>query len=100
MHQRQTTRLFDRLLRDFGARLIPMTVPPQRIEPLQTDKGSVPVYTTAVVEQPWESYTEVDHEVWRTLFRRQRDILPGRACREFLETQDAMGMGEDHIPKF
>ena len=77
-----------------------MATPPQRVEHLQTDKGSVPVYTTAVVEQPWDSYTAIDHEVWRTLFRRQRDILAGRACREFLEAQDAMGMGEDAIPKF
>ena len=73
---------------------------PLRVEHLQTDKGSVPVYTTAVVEQPWESYTATDHEVWRILFRRQREILPGRACREFLDAQDAMGMGEHAIPKF
>jgi phenylalanine-4-hydroxylase len=73
---------------------------PQRVEHLSTDKGSVPVYTTAVVEQPWDNYTETDHQVWRTLFRRQRDILVGRACDEFLASQDEMGIGEDAIPKF
>ncbi len=73
---------------------------PQRVEHLLTDKGSVPVYTTAVVEQPWDSYTETDHEVWRTLFHRQREILPGRACEEFLDTQDSMGINADAIPKF
>ena len=73
---------------------------PQRIEHQLTDKGYVPVYTTSVIEQPWGSYTASDHEVWRTLFRRQREILPGRACREFLDSQDAMGMGADAIPKF
>ena len=73
---------------------------PLRVEHLQTDKGSVPVYTTSVVEQPWESYTATDHEVWRILFRRQREILPGRACREFLDAQDVIGMGENAIPKF
>jgi phenylalanine-4-hydroxylase len=73
---------------------------PQRVEHLSTDKGSVPVYTTAVVEQPWDGYTETDHDVWRTLFRRQRDILVGRACDEFLVTQDEMGIGENAIPKF
>ena len=91
---------FASLLRGFIGRLTDMATIPQRVERLQTDKGSVPVYTTAVVEQPWDSYTAVDHEVWRTLFQRQREILPGRACREFLETQDAMGMGADAIPKF
>ena len=73
---------------------------PQRVEHLTTDKGSVPVYTTAVVEQPWDSYTDSDHNVWRTLFRRQREILLGRACAEFLASQDEMGIGDSAIPKF
>lgn len=73
---------------------------PQRLEHQMTDKGFVPIYTTAVVEQPWDSYSATDHEVWGQLFRRQREILAGRACREFLDTQDAMGMGDQQIPKF
>jgi phenylalanine-4-hydroxylase len=73
---------------------------PQRIEHALTDKGYVPVYTTAVIEQPWETYTETDHQVWATLFKRQRELLPGRASSEFLQTQDDMGMGEHGIPKF
>jgi phenylalanine-4-hydroxylase len=73
---------------------------PQRVEHLSTDKGSVPVYTTAVVEQPWDSYSESDHAVWRTLFLRQRDLLQGRACREFLDSQDAMGISDAGIPRF
>jgi phenylalanine-4-hydroxylase len=77
-----------------------MTAPPRRVEHLQTEKGSVPVYTTAVIEQPWSSYSPTDHAVWAQLFRRQRALLVGRAEDEFLRTQDAMGMGEDRIPKF
>ena len=77
-----------------------MNAVPKRVEHLQTDKGSVPVYTTAVVEQPWSTYSAVDHDVWTRLFRRQRELLVGRADEEFLRTQDAMGMGEDRIPKF
>lgn len=73
---------------------------PNKIEHQLTDKGYVPVYTTAVVEQPWDSYSKTDHEVWATLFKRQRELLPGRASTEFLQTQDAMGMGEHGIPKF
>jgi phenylalanine-4-hydroxylase len=73
---------------------------PHKIEHQLTDKGYVPVYTTAVVDQPWDSYTDTDHEVWATLFKRQRELLPGRASTEFLQTQDAMGMGEHGIPKF
>jgi len=77
-----------------------MNATPRRVEHLQTDKGSVPVYTTAVIEQPWASYSATDHAVWVQLFRRQRELLVGRAEAEFLRTQDAMGMGEDRIPKF
>lgn len=73
---------------------------PQRVEHLQTDKGSVPVYTTAVVEQPWENYSETDHAVWRTLFRRQQAQLGSQACREFLDATAAMGMSDAAIPKF
>jgi phenylalanine-4-hydroxylase len=73
---------------------------PQRVEHAMTDKGYVPLYATGIVEQPWDSYSDVDHETWGILYRRQRDLLPGRACSAFLEAQDAMGMGEDKIPKF
>ena len=75
-------------------------ITPNKVEHQLTDKGYVPVYTTAVVDQPWDSYTKTDHEVWATLYKRQRELLPGRASTEFLKTQDEMGMGEHGIPKF
>ena len=73
---------------------------PRRVEHQMTDKGYVPVYTTAVVEQPWSDYTATDHGVWATLFERQQKILVGRAGDEFLHQQRAMGMTPDRIPKF
>ena len=73
---------------------------PRRVENLQTDKGRVPVYATGIVEQPWETYTADDHATWATLYARQRELLVGRACDEFLQAQDAMGMTPDAIPKF
>jgi phenylalanine-4-hydroxylase len=73
---------------------------PRRVEHQQTDKGYVPVYTTAVVEQPWERYSDEDHRTWATLFERQMAILPGRACREHLEALDGLQMSADAIPKF
>ncbi|HEX3122743.1 MAG TPA: phenylalanine 4-monooxygenase [Rhodanobacteraceae bacterium] len=77
-----------------------MNAQPRRVEHQQTDKGSVPVYTTAVVEQPWASYARSDHETWATLFERQKQLLVGRACDEFLENQQRFGMTPDAIPKF
>ena len=72
----------------------------RRLESQVTDKGLVPVYATGVVEQDWAGYSDEDHAVWATLFERQRALLPGLACREFLEAQDAMGMSADRIPRF
>jgi len=77
-----------------------MNAQPRRVEHQQTDKGSVPVYTTAVVDQPWASYARSDHETWATLFERQKQLLVGRACDEFLENQQRFGMTPDAIPKF
>ena len=77
-----------------------MNVQPRRVEHQQTDKGSVPVYTTAVVEQPWAGYTAADHATWATLFKRQREVLLGRACREFIDNQQRFGITPDAIPKF
>ena len=73
---------------------------PRRVENLHTDKGKVPVYATGIVAQPWDGYSADDHATWATLFRRQREILAGRACDEFLQAQDAMGMTPHAIPKF
>ena len=73
---------------------------PRRVENLHTDKGKVPVYATGIVEQPWDDYSASDHDVWRLLYQRQRQVLAGRACDEFLLAQDAMGMTPRRIPKF
>jgi phenylalanine-4-hydroxylase len=77
-----------------------MNAQPRRVEHQQTDKGTVPVYTTAVVDQPWASYAREDHATWATLFERQQQVLVGRASDEFLENQRRFGMTPDAIPKF
>ena len=77
-----------------------MNAKPARLENIVTDKGKVPVYATGVVEQPWDDYIDVDHGVWKALYQRQRELLVGRACDEFLAAQDAMGMTPERIPKF
>lgn len=77
-----------------------MNATPRRVENQLTDKGYVPVYTTEVVAQPWDGYTQADHRTWGQLFERQRALLQGRACDEFLAAQDAMGMMAHQIPRF
>ena len=73
---------------------------PRRIENQLTDRGTVPVYTTAVVEQPWAEYSALDHETWRILFERQRGVLVGRAAPEFLANQQRLGFSAERIPRF
>ena len=75
-------------------------VTPRKIEHQQTDRGYIPVYATGVVEQPWASYTRTDHAVWDSLFKRQRELLPERACAEFLDGVQRFGLGNGGIPKF
>lgn len=77
-----------------------MNSTPRRVENVVTDKGKVPMYATGIVEQPWDDYSEADHDVWRQLYDRQRQLLVDRASDEFLAAQDAMGMTPDRIPKF
>jgi len=73
---------------------------PRRVEHQQTDRGYVPVYATGTVEQPWAAYSKTDHEVWDTLYRRQRELLPSYACQEFLDGLERFGMGDGGIPRF
>ncbi len=73
---------------------------PRRVEHQYTDKGYVPVYTTAVVDQPWDDYTPTEHQTWAALFERQMALLPGRACDEFFAGLERLGIDGRGIPKF
>src|SRR5262252_9428252 len=53
-----------------------------------------------LIEQKWQDYTEEEHSIWRLLFERQQRLLVGRACDEFLEGLDALGVAADGIPDF
>lgn len=56
-----------------------------------------PDYT---LDQHWERYTPQEHAMWRTLFERQSRMLPGRACNEFLDGLENLGITLDGIPRF
>ena len=77
-----------------------MNAQPRRVENIATDRGVIPQYATGVVEQPWSAYSASDHQIWATLFQRQRGLLPRRACSAFLDAQHALGMTPDAIPRF
>ena len=52
------------------------------------------------IDQAWESYTAEDHGVWKTLFKRQSRLLPGRACDEFVQGMKELPIGPDEVPDF
>jgi len=51
------------------------------------------------VDQNFAAYTEAEHGVWRTLYRRQRDILPGLACDAYLQGLEKLDLSGG-IPDF
>ena len=52
------------------------------------------------VEQNWPAYTEDEHATWRFLFERQQKLLKRRACREYLEGLEGLGVAAHGIPDF
>jgi len=52
-----------------------------------------------VVQQNWHAYTEAEHALWRRLYQRQAELLPGRACDEFIVSLNALNASQG-IPDF
>jgi phenylalanine-4-hydroxylase len=52
------------------------------------------------ISQGWEHYTPADHATWKTLFKRQTQLLPGRACDEFVQGMRDLPISADEIPDF
>jgi len=59
-----------------------------------------PERTDWTIDQGWEKYTTDEHAVWKTLFERQTKLLPGRACKEFVQGMRDLPIGADQIPDF
>lgn len=50
------------------------------------------------IDQAWETYTAEEHDRWDRLFRRQQDVLPGRACMPFLRAMETLELSPSGIP--
>ena len=51
------------------------------------------------IHQPYELYTEANHEAWRRLFTRQRDRWGRYANARFLQGIDNLCLNPDRVPK-
>lgn len=45
------------------------------------------------------NYSAQEHYVWKLLFERQKKILPGRACEEFMQGLTCLGLTAESIPQ-
>lgn len=52
-----------------------------------------------VVTQDWAAYTPAQHELWRRLYQRQAQLIPGRACDAFISSLARLDIGAG-IPHF
>jgi phenylalanine-4-hydroxylase len=44
-------------------------------------------------------YTDEEHQVWHELITRQKKVLPGRACTEYIEALELLELPEDRVPQ-
>ena len=51
------------------------------------------------VEQDHSAYTEAEHDRWRRLYHRQIELVPGRACEEYVSALRSLDY-EGGIPRF
>lgn len=56
--------------------------------------------TAFLVPQAHDTYTATDHDTWRRLAARQRELLTGRASAGFLRGLDRLDIGAAGIPDF
>jgi len=53
-----------------------------------------------VIDQNWAAYTADQHDVWDFLYRRQRDLLVGRADEALIAGHEALNLNRGGIPDF
>ena len=52
------------------------------------------------LEKEQRNFSVEEHKYWDYLYKRQMDILPGRACDEFFEGLNLLNLGDGGIPDF
>ena len=55
-----------------------------------------PIPEGSEIEYP--DYSPDEHQVWKELYARQRELMPGRACQEYIEGLAMLNLPEDRVP--
>ena len=67
---------------------------------LAAGPAASPARADWTVDQGWAAYTPAQHAVWKTLYQRQTQLLPGLACDAFVDGMNRLPMSADCIPNF
>jgi phenylalanine-4-hydroxylase len=67
---------------------------------LAAGRAAAPQRADWTIDQGWDNYTPEQHAVWKTLYERQTQLLPGLACDDFVEGMRQLPMSADEIPNF
>lgn len=65
-----------------------------------TGHGVMGEYKSYIIDQGWETYSAEDHGTWNILYNRQKEILQGRACDEFIDNMERLKISDALIPDF
>lgn len=60
-------------------------------------KIDAPLPVGSEIESP--DYSAKEHALWRKLYQRQMEILPGRACQGFMQGLKTLNLPSDRIPQ-
>ncbi|MFF7707917.1 phenylalanine 4-monooxygenase [Pseudomonas sp. NPDC007930] len=67
---------------------------------MNTTLGSPPAYVARPPDaHGYVAYSDEEHRVWHTLFSRQRQLLPGRACQAYLDGIEQLRLPANEIPQ-
>lgn len=50
------------------------------------------------IDQRWDTYSNEEHDRWYRLYQRQRQVLPGRACDEYIDAIRKLDLSSAGIP--
>lgn len=77
-----------------------LQIPEKTKHGLAAGTACAPQRADWTIDQGWAAYTPAQHAVWKTLFERQTQLLPGLACRDYVEGMRKLPMSADRIPNF
>ena len=52
------------------------------------------------IDQKWDRYSTEEHAIWTTLYKRQMEVLKGRAADEHFKGLEVLNLNEGGIPDF